>query len=382
MTKIPLIVLLYTACVAEVVGQTRCHTPNRINPPGLLSRSSTDSLLTISIVFHNLHRTEEQQIDMDQVHDQLRSLNEDFQRRNADTINTPSNFTMVSADCGVSFCLASQDPLGNPSTGLNYRRTHVPSIGLSQFYFQTAEGGQDIWDPSRYLNVWVCEISEKGDIAGFTDFPGHSPIDRDGIVIDYRFFGHEGSALPPFDQGRTLTHEIGHWLGLAHIWGDTTSCEIDDGLKDTPSQLSPYRGCPDFPQASCGSQDMFMNFMDLTDDACMNLFTMQQRDVLRSTLMTSRKSLLRTQCGITVGTSDRNRNHVITIFPNPSVLPYIYILDFSETSKKYEILTTDGQSIQRGFFYDKIDILSLSNGFYFLKLEIEGQTFLPSFIKL
>ena len=108
--------------------------------------------------------------------------------------------------------------------------------------------------------------------------------ETDGVVVDYEAFGNQGTAEPPFDLGRTCTHEIGHWLGLIHIWGDDNgSCEGSDNVDDTPNQADHYGGlCPTEVKASCNSHDMYMNYMDYTNDACMNLFTVGQKNVMRN----------------------------------------------------------------------------------------------------
>lgn len=141
----------------------------------------------------------------------------------------------------------------------------------------TAQGGLDAWPRDQYLNLWVCDLS--GGLLGYAQFPGGAAA-TDGVVCDYQYFGTIGSSAP-FNKGRTATHEVGHWLNLYHIWGDDgTACTGSDLVADTPNQADENYGCPVFPAVSCSNGpngDMFMNYMDYTDDACMNMFTAGQK---------------------------------------------------------------------------------------------------------
>jgi hypothetical protein len=141
----------------------------------------------------------------------------------------------------------------------------------------SSTGGSNAWDRNKYLNIWVCDIS--GGILGYAQFPGGS-ASTDGVVVDYQYFGTIGTATAPFNKGRTATHEVGHWLNLYHIWGDDgTGCTGSDLVSDTPNQADQNYGCPAFPQVSCSNGpngDMFMNYMDYTDDACMFMFSTGQ----------------------------------------------------------------------------------------------------------
>ncbi|MEL6847205.1 MAG: M43 family zinc metalloprotease, partial [Bacteroidota bacterium] len=116
-------------------------------------------------------------------------------------------------------------------------------------------------------------------ILGYSQFPG-GPAETDGVVISYKFFGTTGVVKRPFHLGRTTTHEVGHWLNLRHIWGDGP-CGVDDLVDDTPGADGPNHGCA-FGHSSCGSVNMTQNFMDYTDDACMNLFTKGQANRMRA----------------------------------------------------------------------------------------------------
>jgi hypothetical protein len=235
--------------------------------------------ITIPVVVHVVHFNETQNVSDNQIMAQIEVLNMDFRRTNADAINTPSEFQSVAADCEINFCLAKQDPLGNPTNGIERRLTTVDGFASSgndnvKFF---ASGGLDGWDRDRYLNIWVCNVFAS-DYEAYAQFPGGSAA-RDGIICDFAFFGTENTTY----KGRVITHEVGHWLNCYHIWGDDNTCDDGDrgdAVDDTPNQAWDSEGCPTFPQKSCGNGpngDMFMNYMDYTDGSCMNLFTQGQK---------------------------------------------------------------------------------------------------------
>jgi len=240
-----------------------------------------NELISIPVVVHVLYATDVQNISDDQIKSQIESLNKDFSYQNADRNNAPEVFRKLGADIRIRFCLAQTDPKGNKTSGIVRKQTSTVSFAADDKMKFNGAGGDDAWDSERYLNIWVCGLSSRS--LGYATPPGGS-ADRDGVVIAYDVFGTVGNLRKPFDKGRTATHEIGHWLGLKHIWGDT-DCG-DDGIDDTPRQKSYNFGCPSFPRITdCSADangDMFMNFMDFSDDGCMNMFTVGQRQKMRS----------------------------------------------------------------------------------------------------
>jgi len=240
------------------------------------------AVITIPVVVHVVYYNATQNISDSRILSQIQVLNDDFRRLNADAANTPSAFQGVAADCEINFCLATQDPNGNATTGIQRRQTTVNGFGTNDNVKFFSSGGLDAWDRNKYLNIWVCNLS--GSLLGYAQFPG-GPASTDGVVCDFAYFGTTG-ATPPFDKGRTTTHEVGHWLNCYHIWGDDgTSCSGTDQVGDTPNQADENYGCPTFPTVSCSNGpngDMFMNYMDYTDDACMNLFTTGQKNRMQS----------------------------------------------------------------------------------------------------
>ena len=241
----------------------------------------SNEVITIPVVVHVLYNTSTQNISEAQILSQLQSLNNDYRKLNADISGVPTGFASLAADTRIVFCLARVDPAGKSTTGIIRRYTAEQSWLADDGMKYTAQGGDNAWDSRRYLNIWVCNLF--GRSLGYSSLPG-SQADRDGVVIQYNVFGTTGTLTAPFNKGRTLTHEVGHWLGLKHLWGDA-SCG-DDGIADTPPQQNFNNGCPTFPhKSSCSPNalgDMFMNFLDFTDDACMFMFTKGQAIKMRS----------------------------------------------------------------------------------------------------
>ncbi len=236
-----------------------------------------ETVIRIPVAVHILYNTPEQNISDRQITSQIEALNRDFQRKNNDAKFTDPIFEHLAADIDVEFVLANQDPQGNPTPGITRTYTDKKSfIAFTDEVKKAYYGGKDAWPASSYLNIWVCNL-DMG-VLGFAQFPG-SPPETDGVVIGYKYFGTTDNVSPPFNMGRTTTHEVGHWLNLRHVWGDSP-CG-DDGVADTPPSESPHHGCVQ-ADSSCGSPDMVQNFMDYTDDACMNLFTKGQRQRMRS----------------------------------------------------------------------------------------------------
>lgn len=246
-------------------------------------------LRTIPVVVHIVYRTSTENINLAQIQSQMQVLNDDFRRLNADRDNTWSQ----AADPEIEFCLATVDPNGNATSGIIRQSTTVNGFGTNDRVKNSSQGGSDAWPAADYMNMWVCNIG--GGILGYAQFPG-GPASTDGVVMDYRYFGTTGTAQAPFDLGRTATHEVGHYLNLRHIWGDG-GCGASDFVGDTPDSDGPNYGCATNSTA-CGTTDMVQNYMDYSDDACMNLFTSGQKTRMQAALTGSRASLLNSNgCG-------------------------------------------------------------------------------------
>nr|8CDB_A Chain A, Ulilysin [Methanosarcina acetivorans C2A]8CDB_B Chain B, Ulilysin [Methanosarcina acetivorans C2A]8CDB_C Chain C, Ulilysin [Methanosarcina acetivorans C2A]8CDB_D Chain D, Ulilysin [Methanosarcina acetivorans C2A]8CDB_E Chain E, Ulilysin [Methanosarcina acetivorans C2A]8CDB_F Chain F, Ulilysin [Methanosarcina acetivorans C2A]8CDB_G Chain G, Ulilysin [Methanosarcina acetivorans C2A]8CDB_H Chain H, Ulilysin [Methanosarcina acetivorans C2A]8CDB_I Chain I, Ulilysin [Methanosarcina ac len=258
-------------------------------------------IVKIPVVVHVVWNEEEENISDAQIQSQIDILNKDFRKLNSDVSQVPSVWSNLIADLGIEFFLATKDPNGNQTTGITRTQTSVTFFTTSDEVKFASSGGEDAWPADRYLNIWVCHVlkSEIGqDILGYAQFPG-GPAETDGVVIVDAAFGTTGTALPPFDKGRTATHAIGHWLNLYHIWGDELRfedpCSRSDEVDDTPNQADPNFGCPSYPHVSCSNGpngDMFMNYMDYVDDKCMVMFTQGQATRVNACLDGPRSSFL------------------------------------------------------------------------------------------
>ena len=237
---------------------------------------SPKAVVTIPVVFHVLYNTAAQNISDALILAQLNQLNQDFARLNSDAGNTPTAFQSLATNTNIQFCLAQRDPSGNATTGIVRKSTTVTSFSSNDAVKYTAQGGDNAWDATKYLNLWVCNLG--GGLLGYAQFPGGA-VATDGVVLLYSSIGSlttPGSSAP-YNYGRTATHEVGHWLNLRHIWGDA-NCG-NDLVSDTPTQQTSNYGCPTFPKVTCSNGangDMFMNYMDYTDDGCMNMFSAGQ----------------------------------------------------------------------------------------------------------
>lgn len=234
---------------------------------------AVNCIITIPVVVHVVYNNGTENISDAQVQSQIDVLNADFRRTNSDADNTWSQ----AADTEIEFCLASVDPNGNATNGITRTSTSVTAFSTNDNMKFNSSGGKDAWPAADYLNMWSCDIS--GGILGYAQFPGGDPA-TDGVVMDYQYFGTIGTATAPFDLGRTATHEVGHWLNLRHIWGDG-NCNVDDFVSDTPTSDAANYGCAT-GHVSCSSTDMVQNYMDYSDDACMNLYTAGQTTRMRA----------------------------------------------------------------------------------------------------
>ncbi|HEY5175499.1 MAG TPA: zinc metalloprotease [Terriglobales bacterium] len=251
-------------------------------------------VVTIPVVVHIVYNTPAQNIPDAQIQSQIDVLNQDYRKLNADVSGTPGVFAPAAADCRLQFQLAVRDPNCHPTNGITRTSTSVTSFDIfgTDTVKSTAAGGIDPWPAGKYLNIWVCN-GQSGQL-GRGSFPG-TPANVDGLICVVQAFGNVGTLFTSYNKGRTATHEIGHCFDLHHLWGDVSDCSGTDFVADTPNQQGPNYGCATFPHVTCSNGpngDMFMNYMDYSDDACMFMFTYGQAARIEAALAGPRASLM------------------------------------------------------------------------------------------
>ena len=231
--------------------------------------------INIPVYVHVIYSNAQENISDAQINSQIAVLNADFGKTNSDIGQVPSEFAGVAADADVTFTLA----------GITRKASSKSSWGTNDAMKYSSQGGVDAITPSSHMNMWICNIG--GGILGYAQFPG-GPAETDGVVFSPQYCGSsdydtQGNFFldAPFDKGRTATHEVGHYLNLRHIWGDGR-CRQDDFVADTPTSDAPNYGCPSYPTVNCKSTDMTMNYMDYTNDACMQMFSEGQKARMRA----------------------------------------------------------------------------------------------------
>jgi hypothetical protein len=336
-------------------------------------------LLSIPVVVHVLYNNATQNISTAQIQSQIDILNDDFGLMNSDSLDDTHPFWEFAGDSEIEFCLASRDPNGNVTSGIT--RTFTDSLsfigeGSEKF---TATGGIDNWDPTEYLNIWVCDLSGSGGTLGYATFPSDlvATPDEDGVVISYTAFGDIGTATAPNDLGRTGTHEVGHWLNLRHIWGDAT-CG-DDFVADTEIAEDKNFNCPTFPHnasSTCGSGvdgEMYMNYMDYVDDYCMVMFTLDQGTRMQSALNGDRAELLTSLgCDSPLAINEVLLENTFSIYPNPSNGDFIINAQLTKNENisisLYNLLGAKIQQFDNVSSYPfQLSLKDVPNGSYFIK---------------
>ncbi len=244
-----------------------------------------DSII-IPIVFHIVYRNSDEKVSMDDIYSQIDVLNEDFNAKNVDLVKVPEPFKKHIASANIKFCLQE----------VRYVKTNIKGFVYLPFFERlkfTHTGGSNVVEPDKYLNIYVCDLV---GLLGQSQFPGLSKK-TDAVIINYQYFGRLNQVDSTYKNlGRTATHEVGHWLGLYHLWGNQKDMNKNDFCDDTPWQEESTKGCPGFPKMDRYTKEypgiMFNNFMDYTNDECALFFTKDQVELMWNTLYTSRNSIL------------------------------------------------------------------------------------------
>lgn len=273
----------------------------------------TGSVVTIPVVFHVVLNRQSQVTDS-QILAQLDTLNNDYAGLNGSASRIPTYFKSLFGQSGIQFCLAQQTPNGEPSTGIVRYTTSETSFNyLTNHVKHSSLDGADAWDTDSYLNIWITNLSD--DILGYATFPDDGVEDEQGVVISYASL--PGGAATAYNRGKTLTHEVGHYFNLYHIWGDDNgSCYGSDYVDDTPNQANSTGSCRNgVVTDNCtpsGNGIMYQNYMDYTPDACLLMFTTQQ--VARmETAYANYRSLLASSKGCSVPNLHKNDVYLRTI---------------------------------------------------------------------
>ena len=300
--------------------------------------SKTRKTIVIPVVFHVVYHSDEENVSEAQLLSQIAIMNQDYTLTNSDTLTKTHPFAKYAGSLDIQFKIAVQDPLGNNTSGITRTKTNTvfTEANLDDVK-STAKGGQDNWDPTSYLNIWVTNFDPSVGLLGYATFPTelNSAPAMDGVAIQYTAIGNIGTAgTNGYDanaKGRTVTHEVGHWMNLYHIWGDDV-CG-DDLVADTEPADSANYHCPTFPlhpKNTCGSSEngeMFMNFMDYTDDDCMKMFTIGQTTRMAAALAGPRKELANSK-GCTAVTSaslvQLDFSKLFGALPNPTTGSFIF----------------------------------------------------------
>jgi hypothetical protein len=347
----------------------------------LLSTNAPAEIL-VPVVVHVVYNSNAENVSDDQIKSQIEALNDDFNKTNADFAKVPEAFKSLAGESKIKFVLAKSDPDGRATTGIIRKQSNTKMWTDDDHIKFDAYGGSNAWDADSYLNIWTGNM--VGGLLGYATFPG-GPADKDGVVIRSDVFGTRGKVTAPFNKGRTATHEVGHWLNLKHLWGDIT-CG-DDEVFDTPVQRSHNTGCPSFPRINAGcangaNGDMFMNFMDFTNDECMGLYTIGQAFMMRSMFEEGmpREKILKSK-GLNEPwnasapvTATAPAPGKMVLFPNPVSSSTITVEAQDELNwvgQEYRIFNTAGQAIQSGKMTQSkqiVNISRLSAGIYYFKV--------------
>lgn len=373
------------------------------------NNKKTLTVYNIPVIFHIIHSGQAvgttYNISQAQVNSQITILNKDFRKTNTDfsTTVTQSAFVNAAADCEINFCAAKVGPTGNTLTEPGIDRILASSKGwsnpgYSDMYIESTIKPNSSWDPTKYCNIWILAFSD-GVTLGYAQFPsvptGISPItdlpinggaaNTDGVVFDYQYVGNVGTATYPFNKGRTATHEIGHWLGLYHINGDSP-CG-NDYCSDTPAQSSLTSGCPSTTggtsNSGCSASPnppgkMYQNYMDYSDDRCMTMFTTAQKARMQAVMANCvrRTSLATSTVCSAVGVEENMSNLNMEVYPNPTTgelfvdITTLDVQDFTisvvntlgQTVKEVKQLQSNGGKI-------KIDLSDKNTGVYFVTVK-------------
>lgn len=362
-----------------------------VNSGSTAAELSSQTVINIPVVVHVVYSDASGNISDAQIQSQIDALNKNFNRENEDFSKVPAVFAKLAGAANIRFTLARVDPNGKATNGITRTRSSRLMWSNDDKIKSAAYGGVTPWDSRSYLNIWVGNLIPG--LLGYASAPGAAP-EVDGVVIRWNVFGTIGVS-GSFNLGRTAVHEVGHWLNLKHLWGDK-ECGSDE-VDDTPQQRTYNQGVPSFPRIGTGCSaanpygDMFMNFMDFTNDAAMMMFTQGQVTRMRSLFNGggARSSLLASKAlgqpystapslpanPTTPGVNQPQAASlaIVKIYPNPAT-DRITLTSTGEqgiSGNTYTLYTSDGKVVSTGIINGNVfnmNVSTLRRGLYFLRV--------------
>jgi hypothetical protein len=346
--------------------------------------AASNDLYTIPVVVHVIHNSTYTNTNISdaQILSQITVLNEDFRKKSG---TKGANTNPLGADVNIEFCMASKDPFGNDTTGI-VRVLHSTIDWGADYNSEVALKALSYWPSDKYLNIWVCRMGSGflgyaqypvSYTSGSLDGPEGGANEIDGVVIDYRAFGTIGTAGNSphtlYKYGRTTTHEVGHWLGLVHIWGEYSGCGTDY-VSDTPDDAGANMDSDCNDASDCDGngvfvQDMTANYLDYSPDICMNIFTIGQKERMRAVLETAPRRISVLSSGICATPS----------IPNDPVdeLPDNYHTFFKKYDNVfchlYNIMGKTIFQVQLQGNSKVLNLENLSSGIYILKVQSDNK---------
>lgn len=359
----------------------------------------------IPVVFHILYNNAAENVHDSLIHNQMIALNQAFRKLTADTARIREVFKPLAADVRIQFKLTTVDENGNPHSGIIRKSTAKTTFATniygqySQDMKDATDGGSKAWDPTRFLNIWVCDMEFPNFLAvvygfatpptGAPNWDGFSNSTKDtndlesGVVLHYKVVGVNNPLAPQnkYKEGKTAVHEVGHFLGLRHVWGDgnaATGCSVDDGIFDTPNARYSNSTCQSQNTCNEGNGDLpdqTENYMDYALDGCAAMFTKQQAFMMQYVLNYLRPSLPHRE--IVTDTIETTLDEpAIVIYPNPvNNQSNLFISIDEKTSKKYSFSLIDacgrrvtGRSFESNWPFS-FSLDAIASGVYFLILK-------------
>ena len=352
------------------------------------------SVVTLPVVVHVVWHEEIENISDEQIYSQIDILNKDFRALNCQVPSVEEPFKSLVADIEFEFCLATVAPDGSPTNGITRTRSPIPFFDCSDsdFLYDEDLGGADAWDTKRYINIWVAKLGPVvgASTLGCGTFPDSVDSSKQGITVSYWAFGNIGPVIKPNHLGRTATHEMGHFFNLRHVFPNKREPNIDpcenehDGITDTPTQDRSYlQQCPTGAQFSCGTEDMYMNYMNYTADACMAMFSEGQKEVIWATLNALRPELLQNNvCQI----PSQKENFEFLVYPNPAEAS-ITLKSEGTTHRNVNLKIVDasGKVVWKEPYApinSPISIQHLQSGFYFVEFSCGNLRSVSKLVKI